>query len=251
MKKYFSLALALFMISTAAVADTIYYASSNKTSTVTVKNVDTKYITVIGSDQKEYRLFAKDVSKIVYDNGEVFYPGGSKSEKKAKKQAYDELRSSTKDDDDVYAKAEKSEGRSVQLEAVQLVQDAKSIKASRKKGVKLNTSNRDLVEGCYYELLTVVSAEDKSLIDCPIVCQVIQRRRSNISGAEGRLVIRPLYILDKTGKPLYLKTSDIFRRGKNIECSKFWLSFIFPPMIFFAGTRAEIDRYDIIDLRLE
>ena len=50
-------------------------------------------------------------------------------------------------------------------------------------------------------LFFVHDAIDKALIGCPVVCKIIQVRKSNISGSEGRMVIRPLYI-DKKGEKI-------------------------------------------------
>lgn len=92
--------------------------------------------------------------------------------------------------------------------------------------------------GKCYTLFRVVEAEDTSLIDKLVICQVIERRKSNIFGAEGRLILRPLYI-ETDSQKIPLVPTDIHRRGKNISNAKFWLSFLIVP-IFLPGKGAVI-----------
>ena len=92
---------------------------------------------------------------------------------------------------------------------------------------------------------SVVEAPDKDLIGCPVIGNVIEVRKSNISGSEGRLRIRPLFIIKRKEK--ISVCSDIFVRGYNISNVKFWLCFL-PPVIFVPGTGAKIyttDRFAI------
>ena len=93
---------------------------------------------------------------------------------------------------------------------------------------------------------SVVEAPDKDLIGCLVVGNVIEVRKSNISGSEGRLRVRPLFIVK--GKEKISVCSDIYVRGKNISNAKFWLSFFLPPVWFVPGTGAKIyttDRFAI------
>lgn len=93
------------------------------------------------------------------------------------------------------------------------------------------------VIGSQHVLFFVHDALDKDLIGCPVVCKIVQVRKSNISGSEGRLVIRPLYI-DKKGEKIKVY-GDIHARGLNRSNVKFWLGFL-PPMWFIPGTGAKI-----------
>ena len=92
---------------------------------------------------------------------------------------------------------------------------------------------------------SVSDASDKNLIGCPVVCKVIQVRKSNITGSEGHLTLRPLYI-DNLGEKIKVY-GDIHVRGLNRANVKFWLGFL-PPMWFIPGTGAKIyptDRFTI------
>lgn len=63
-----------------------------------------------------------------------------------------------------------------------------------------------------------------------------------MSCSEGRLVIRPLYIIDKDGNKISVY-GDIYIRGLNRCNIKHWLSFI-PVMWFIPGGGASTDYGD-------
>lgn len=125
--------------------------------------------------------------------------------------------------------------------------DSKDIVAKVVKRVK---SSSKLEVGCFYKLFAVTEATDKSLVGCDVVCQVIERRKSNLSGAEGRLVIRPIYVEKQDGTQIRLQPTDIQRRGLNRSNVKTWTSFLIIPA-FIAGSKAEINTEEYINLRLE
>ena len=127
--------------------------------------------------------------------------------------------------------------------------DESTIIAVKYSGKDISTS-AGLLAGLKYELLQVQDAEDKSLIGCPIVCQVLESRKSNINGSEGRLSIRPLYIKTNDGGKIKLVHDDIFRRGLNRANVKFWTSFTIV-MIFCPGSRAEITDDDVFVLTID
>ena len=97
------------------------------------------------------------------------------------------------------------------------------------------TTSSNLEVGKNYYLFEVTQAKDTSLIGKPVVCQIIERRKSNLSGIEGRLILRPLYI--ETGsRHVTLVQNDIYRRGLNRTNVKIWTLIPW----FIAGSRAEI-----------
>lgn len=100
------------------------------------------------------------------------------------------------------------------------------------------SSSSDINVGSSYYLFEVMEAEDSSLIGKPVVCQVIERRKSNILGSEGRLILRPLYI-EKGSLQIPISSSDIYRRGLNRTNIKFWFSPLIVPL-FIPGTGAKI-----------
>ena len=53
------------------------------------------------------------------------------------------------------------------------------------------TSSSNLYTGSAYKLFTVTQAQDPSLVGQPVICQVLDRRKSNIFGSEGRLSLLP------------------------------------------------------------
>ena len=112
-------------------------------------------------------------------------------------------------------------------------------------------SSSSLKIGKSYYLFEVKQAEDTTLIGKPVVCQIIARRKSNISGSEGRLILRPLYV-DKGSIQVPLVPNDICRRGLNRTNFKFWTSFLVIP-IFIAGSGVKImpEEHIILTLDLE
>ncbi len=111
------------------------------------------------------------------------------------------------------------------------------------------TSSTNLEIGKNYYLFEVVQAEDSSLLGRQVVCKVIERRKSNLSGSEGRLILRPLY-LEKDSLQIPLVSDVIYRRGLNRSNVKRWLSFLIVPC-FIAGSGAEISQDEEIVLTLE
>jgi hypothetical protein len=102
------------------------------------------------------------------------------------------------------------------------------------------TSSSPHEYGMDYPIFRVVKAEDKSLIGDEIVCKIVEKRKSNLSGAEGRLTIRPLYIIDSKKGKIRLMPTDIFLRGKNRANVKTWFQFPVFPLFFIAGSGAEL-----------
>lgn len=108
-------------------------------------------------------------------------------------------------------------------------------------------SNSDLEVGYDYGLFKVKKAGDSALMGCTVVCQIIERRLSNVTGAEGRLVIRPLYVIANDGKKVLLDSTDIVRSGKNRQSVKWWLFNLLP----IAGSGAIIQPNEEIIFKLK
>lgn len=104
----------------------------------------------------------------------------------------------------------------------------------------VNTTTFDIntKENCY-QIFEVVNAANKSLIGKKVVCKIVETRKSNISGLEGILTIRPLYIDNETNGQIQLLPTDIYLRGKNRANVKFWTSFLIIPT-FIPGTGAKL-----------
>jgi len=90
--------------------------------------------------------------------------------------------------------------------------------------------------GTEIQALKVLEADDQSLVGKPVVCQVVETRRSNMSGQEGRLVLRPLFI-QADGRKVLLEHDDIYLRGLNRCNIKFWI-----PIAFWAGQGAKMPK---------
>ena len=125
--------------------------------------------------------------------------------------------------------------------------DAKDVSA---KAIGNISTSSGFEVGNSYKLLKVTRAEDKSLIGCYVTCQVIESRKSNIFGSEGRLTLRPICIEKQDGTQVRLQPTDIQRRGLNRTNIKFWTSLLIIP-VFVPGSRAEIKQNESIELRLE
>ena len=97
------------------------------------------------------------------------------------------------------------------------------ITAGKNPNVEVSSKARYPI-GTEIQALTVISADDASLIGKPIVCSVVETRRSNMTGQEGRLVLRPLFV-QADGKQVALQHDDIYLRGKNRCNFKFWCFF--------------------------
>lgn len=106
-------------------------------------------------------------------------------------------------------------------------------------------------EGLRANLFCVSRSANQNLTDCHVTCEVVSTRKSNIGGAEGRLVIRPLYINAKDGSRVELNHDDIYLRGKNRTNVKFWTQILLFPMAFVPGTgaKAEPNREYIVTLK--
>ena len=98
------------------------------------------------------------------------------------------------------------------------------------------TSKMKFAVGSEFQPLKVISAEDQSLVGMPIVCRIVERRKSNMKGQEGRLVLRPLYI-QCYDRQVALEHDDIYLRGKNRCNVKFWI-----PIAFWAGGGAKMPK---------
>ena len=108
------------------------------------------------------------------------------------------------------------------------------------------SSSSKIETGKNYYLFEVTQAEDTSFIGKPVVCQVLERRKSNILGSEGRLRLRPLYI-EKGTLQIPLVPNDIYRRGLNRTNVKVWTLIPW----FIAGSKAQIKPEEEIVLTLD
>lgn len=130
----------------------------------------------------------------------------------------------------------------------EMVSDTKTIEVASIQGLEISTSSK-FQQGDNYKLFRVTNAKDAALVGCNVVCQILERRKSNISGSEGRLSLLPLYIDAPDGK-VPLMPTPIHRRGLNKANVKFWTAIFIIP-IFIPGTRAEIAQGETLTLRLE
>ena len=96
---------------------------------------------------------------------------------------------------------------------------------------------------------SVVAAKDKKLVGWPVFCEVVEARKSNIVGSEGRMIIRPKHILVNNSEKVKLMPTDIYKRGLNRTNITFWLSPLIAP-IFIPGTGAKIEENEIFKLEL-
>ena len=133
-------------------------------------------------------------------------------------------------------------------EALPLQRTSKQIVARTIGSAVIKTSSKIEV-GKNYRLFEVAQAEDSALVGKSVVCQVVERRKSNLMGTEGRMVLRPLYIESGT-QQIPLVPTDIFRRGKNISNFKLWLSPILLPLVFIAGSGAKITPEEYVFMTL-
>ena len=109
-------------------------------------------------------------------------------------------------------------------------------------------SSSTVEENDVKQLFEVVNAPDKTLIGCPVVCKVVQVRKSNMSGSEGRMIIRPLYI-NKDGEKIDV-IDDIHLIGTNCCNPKIYLFFI-PPLWFIPGGGARAYTFNRYTIRLK
>ena len=94
-------------------------------------------------------------------------------------------------------------------------------------------------------LFKVHKASDRSLKNCKVYAKVIECRKSNLSGAEGRMIIRPLYILDNDGNKISVY-GDIYLSG--INRSNIKMIFCFIPFMWFVpggGAKTGSDEFHI------
>lgn len=97
------------------------------------------------------------------------------------------------------------------------------------KNAALKVSSRaNLQVGSYYPLLQVARAQDMKLAGADIICQILERRKSNLTGTEGVLRFRPICIRLTDGTEIQLVHDDIFLRGRNRSNVKLWLFPFFP-----------------------
>lgn len=133
------------------------------------------------------------------------------------------------------------------VEAAPLQNKSKQVIVKPIHGSSISTSS-GLEVGKNYFLFEVVKCEDVSLKGKRVACQVMVSRKSNLSGAEGQLVLRPLYI-EKDLEQIPLVPNDIYRRGLNRTNVKY---LVIPTIvgIIIAGSRAEIQSHEEIALTL-
>ena len=115
--------------------------------------------------------------------------------------------------------------------------NSKQITVKPIRGSRITTSS-GLEAGMNYYLFEVVKCADSSLKGKNVACQVMLTRKSNLSGAEGQLVLRPLYV-DKDSEQIPLVPNDIYRRGLNRTNVKEWTAPLIIPL-FIAGSKAKI-----------
>lgn len=130
---------------------------------------------------------------------------------------------------------------------IRIIDDQREIIA---KPINRICTSSEYTIGKDYRLLEVDNALEKKLIGCNIMCRIIEKRKSNISGSEGRLIIRPLYIINNDGSKIHLQPTDIVKRGLNLANIKFWLAPLVIPM-FIPGTGAAISEGEEFELRIE
>ena len=133
-------------------------------------------------------------------------------------------------------------------EAMPVLKSSNQIVVSTINGSSIESSS-SLEIGKNYYLFVVKKAEDTTLIGKSVICQIIEKRKSNISGSEGRIILRPLYV-EKGSLQVPIIPNDIIRRGLNRTNFKFWTSFLIIP-IFIAGSRAEIKPDEEIIMTLD
>ena len=133
------------------------------------------------------------------------------------------------------------------VEAAPLQNKSKQVIVKPIHGSSISTSS-GLEVGKNYFLFEVVKCEDVSLKGKRVACQVMVSKKSNLSGAEGQLVLRPLYI-EKDLEQIPLVPNDIYRRGLNRTNVKY---LVIPTIvgIIIAGSRAEIQPQEEIALTL-
>ncbi|MBR1520169.1 MAG: hypothetical protein IJ635_02920 [Bacteroidaceae bacterium] len=112
------------------------------------------------------------------------------------------------------------------------------------------TSSTPFKIGGKYSIFQVIEADDSQIVGCSVICQILDKRKSNINGSEGRLSLMPLYVETNDGKQIPLQSIPIMRRGLNRSNVKFWLSPLIIP-IFVPGTGAKILPDETITLILE
>ena len=160
------------------------------------------------------------------------------------KKEYEEVKAEEKELSSVVSSSPKSVSSS---NDEQKLFDNKTVIARPK--IKIKTSS-NLAVYEKYNLFIVEQAEDKDLVGCEISCLVVERRKSNINGSEGRLSLRPLYINKKNGDIVRLLPTDIHKRGLNRANVKFWTS-IFVVPVFIPGTGAKILSNEHFEFRIE
>ena len=112
-------------------------------------------------------------------------------------------------------------------EAMPALKGSNQIVVSTINGGSIKSSS-SLEIGKNYYLFVVKEAEDTTLIGKPVICQIIEKRKSNISGSEGRIILRPLYV-EKGSLQVPIVPNDVIRRGLNRTNFKFWTSFLIIP----------------------
>lgn len=93
------------------------------------------------------------------------------------------------------------------------------------------------------KVFEIKRAKDERLVGCPITCELIYSRKSNLLGAEGQLIFRPLFLTTEDGTMVPLKHDDIVVRGRNRANLKF---VTFPLIVtwFIPGEGAKIKPED-------
>lgn len=101
-----------------------------------------------------------------------------------------------------------------------------------------------------YPIFHVIKAKDPSLVGGSVICKILDRRKSNIIGSEGRIAMVPLYVRTDDGQEYSLRSVPIIRRGLNRCNVKLFLSPLIIP-IFIPGTGAKILPNETIKLMLD
>lgn len=130
------------------------------------------------------------------------------------------------------------EGSGKQIQQVEKLIVAPKADIYAVKNTALEVSSRaNLQVGSYYPLLQVARAQDMKLAGADIICQILERRKSNLTGAEGILRFRPICIRLTDGTEIQLVHDDVFLRGRNRSNVKWWLF----PFLPVAGEGAKLD----------
>lgn len=104
--------------------------------------------------------------------------------------------------------------------------------------------------GVRFKMFEVKRAMEERLIGASVTCEVVSSRKSNFFGAEGQLVVRPLYISTEDGTIIRTKHDDIVIRGKNRQNIKA-VTIPFIAGLFIPGQGAKVRPTDEFVITLD